>query len=391
MIRSLSANTVANTAGKKSLVVRVRTDKGFFFASVPTGTSKGRHEAKSLPIRRELSVFSRIREKFVGLDIKEWKKIDRLIQKIDGTKDFRKIGIDNALAISIAVARAATKNSLWKLGGKRRFPFPAGNIIGGGAHRGGSDWQEFLVIPTKAKNPAEALETLKSVWRDTHSILRKKGVLLGHNMEHANMARLDEVKSLDILSRVAEDHGTRVGVDVAASNFWKRKSYMYKKSRETMKPLEHFDFVLELAEKYRLAYIEDPFHEEDFKSHTLLTKKIGRKALIVGDDLYTTNESRLRKGVRMKSTNSMIIKPNQRGTVSQVLNVISLARKNRISTVPSHRSEETPDDWIADFAVGSGSPLIKIGLGDMEKHRRLIKLWKTIPKPKMAVLKAFKY
>ncbi len=389
MIRSLSATTVKNTAGKRSLVVRIRTSNGFFFASVPTGTSKGKHEAKSLPIERELSVFSRIKDKFVGLEEKDWKKIDKLIQKIDGTKDFRKIGIDNALAISIAAARSATRNSLWKIGRGGCFPYPAGNIIGGGAHGGGSDWQEFLAIPVKAKTPKEAWDTLKNIWLDVGSKLRKKGIHSGHNMEHAHMARLDEEKALDMLSDAAENHGARIGVDVAASSFWERRKYRYKKSRKALTQQKHFDFVLEMARKYKIAYMEDPFHEEDFESHSLLTKELGRKTLIVGDDLYTTNEARLRMGLRKKATNSMIIKPNQRGTLSQVLDVVRIARAKRVTIVPSHRSEETSDNWIADLAVGFGAPLIKIGLGDIPEHKRLVELWKALPKAKMATLKSF--
>ncbi len=389
MIRSLSATTVINSAGGKSLVVRIRTDKGFFFASVPKGTSKGRHEAKSLPIEKELSVFSRIKDKFVGLDEGNWKKIDKFIQRTDGTGDFRKIGVDNALAISIAVARAAMGNRLWKIGRGGRFPFPVGNIIGGGAHGGGSDWQEFLAIPVRAKTPKEAWDTLKDIWRDVGSILKRKGMLLGYNMEHAHMARLDETRALDMLSEVAESYGARLGIDVAASSFWKGKRYNYRKSGKTMTPKKHFDFVLDTAKKYRIAYLEDPFHEEDFNSHHLLTKELGKRTLVVGDDLYTTNEKRLKKGLVKRATNAMIIKPNQRGTLSQVMDVVRLARAKRITIVPSHRSEETPDNWIADLSVGFGAPLIKIGLGDIPEHKRLVELWKALPKAKMASLKSF--
>jgi len=389
MITDLRLFRILNSKGEASVKALMKTDSGSFSASVPSGTSKGSNEAKELDFAKIRKAFPKLRQKLIGLP-EDSERMDRLLISSDGTRNFSKIGGNLSLALSVAAARAQAKGELWKLHGLREsqiFPLPAGNVIGGGSHGGGTDWQEFLLIPHMAKNPAEAIENLVEAWQAIGSELGKKKLLAGRNYENAWMASLNEGKTLDFLSAIAEDWHMRMGVDFAASSLWNGKSYVYKKSRKKLSTDQQLELVKETAEKYRLWYLEDPFHENGFASFKALTRELGNKCLVVGDDLYCTQMRRLENGIQERATNGIIIKPNQVGTLSQAGQVVSLAQTHDITPVVSHRSGETEDDWIADLAILWNAPLIKTGIMGMErlaKHNRLIQLWEEVPSPKMA-------
>lgn len=388
MIENVKIYPVFNLWGKRTLEVKVFTENGIYSASVPAGTSRGENEAKEVSVTRALNIFPEIRKNLIGLDEKEWEKLDRLLIKLDGTQDFRDIGVNTVLAASIAVARAATNNELWRLGGRKlhtHFPFPASNMIGGGKHWGGCDWQEFLIIPHRAKNPFQAARTIIDFWTSIGEELKKKKLLAGRNLENAWMGRLDNLRTLDFLSRFASDWDVRIGVDFAASSLWNGKKYVYKGMGKKLDPEKQIDFIKEVAEKYRIYYLEDPFHENDFKSFSVLTKEL-QDSLVTGDDLYCTNPKRLVLGARSRAGNGVIIKPNQIGTLYQTKQVIDIARRKGMTIVPSHRSRETGDNWLADLAVNWEAPLIKIGLSDIPKFNRLIELWDDIANSRMAEL-----
>lgn len=389
MIRNLRAYPTFNSKGDISVKVKVWTDEGFYSASVPSGTSTGKHEAKELSFDRVKKNFSRIRSRFIGRDERDWRGIDALLKDLDDTDNFSKLGANLTLGISIACARAALHNNLWKFHKPRmgvEFPVPAGNIIGGGQHHGGTDWQEFLIIPFGARNPVEAVETMLSIWSSVGEELNRKKLLIGKNIENAWMTRLDDLKTLDLLSEIAHDWKVGLGIDFAASNLWNGKKYVYKKLKKTLTPGQHVDFVEEIAKQYRLYYLEDPVHEDDFGRFMVLNGSLGKDALIIGDDLYTTNPNRLEKGIRKIASNGIIIKPNQIGTLSLADQVVRKAKENDIVIIPSHRSGETEDDWLADLSLAWDAPLIKSGITgfDAPKLNRLIELWNEIPEVKMA-------
>jgi len=382
---------VFTSKGTPSVKVKVTTDDGSYYASVPSGTSRGAHEAVEQPVSKVLRFFSKIRPMFIGRDEVDWEGVDDVIEEFDSTPDFRKIGENLALGISIAVARASTKGELWMLGGSRMtadFPYPVGNVIGGGAHGGGSDWQEFLLIPHKAKSPYEAVEGLTAAWIEMGKALKERRILLGRNIENAWRADLDNEKTLDLVSEFASDHDMLVGIDFASSQFWDGRHYVLKKAKKTIKPSKYLDYIEETAKSYRLYYLEDPFHEDDFAKHRMLTHTLRKHSLVVGDDLYCTNLSRLKRGIKNKSTNSLIIKPNQTGTLSRTRKVTDLAASSDMTIIPSHRSGETDDFWLADLALAWGAPLIKSGITglDVPKLNRLMELWQEIPKVGMAEL-----
>jgi enolase len=240
-----------------------------------------------------------------------------------------------------------------------------------------------------AKSPLEAIESLIHAWYAIGDELKKKSLLIGRNLESAWMANIDEEETLGLVSSIASDWHMKIGIDFAASSLWDGKSYNYRKSGEKLTTDQQFELVKETAQKYKIWYLEDPFHENGFASFKALTRELGSRHLIVGDDLYCTNLRRLEKGVTEKSTNSIIVKPNQVGTLSQASRVVSLAQSKGLSPVVSHRSGETDDCWIADLGLLWSAPLIKTGVMGMErlaKHNRLIQLWDEVPNPKMAEL-----
>ncbi|UCC92114.1 MAG: hypothetical protein JSV39_02545 [Candidatus Aenigmatarchaeota archaeon] len=390
MIKDLRVYSVYNSKGKPALKVKIQTTDTFFTASIPSGTSKGKNEAKDISMKKTMEIFPKVRHGIVGLDETDWVTADEIIEQVDNSKDYRNIGISLALGISLAIAKASTNNELWRLRGAKtiyNFPFPLGNMIGGGEHGGKTTWQEFLVLPYKAKTPMEATSINYEVWKVVGEELRKRKCLLGRNIENAWCSNLNDLKTLDFMSAIAEDFEVKLGIDFAASSFWNGKAYVYKSLKKELTPEKQIDAVERVAEVYDLYYLEDPLHEDDFEGFAELNKRSGGR-LVVGDDLYCTNTERVLRGIDLKSSNSVIIKPNQFGTLFQVSKVIRAMKNNGMVPVVSHRSGETEDDWLSDLALAWGAPIIKIGnLGpDIPKHNRLIELWHDIHEKRMAPL-----
>ncbi|NIO19493.1 MAG: hypothetical protein GTN76_01770, partial [Candidatus Aenigmarchaeota archaeon] len=202
------------------------------------------------------------------------------------------------------------------------------------------------------------------------------------------MTKLDDLKTLDLLSDVSDDWKVKLGIDFASSSLWNGKRYVYKKLGKSLTPSQHLDFITEVAKKYKLYYLEDPIQENGFRQFMILNYRLGKDCIIAGDDLYCTNPKRLRKGIKNKATNGIIIKPNQIGTLSFADEVVRIAKENGMVIIPSHRSGETEDDWLADLTLAWDAPLIKSGItgSDMAKLNRLIELWEEIPDVRMAKL-----
>lgn len=288
------------------------------------------------------------------------------------------------MALSIAALRAVSKNNPYKFlnSDANFFPYPLGNVIGGGAHHGYISEQEFLVLPVKARTMKEAVKINLSVWKEIGYYL--KPLLIGRNKENAWIHHLNDLKSLEILTNVAEEREARVGIDFAGSQIYKNGRYYYQHPDRNFSPEDQLDFILNLIKTYKLVYIEDPFHENDFEHFAELTKKA--KCLIAGDDLFTTQPSRLKIGIRKKAGNSIIIKPNQVGTMFKTLETVEIAKKANFATIVSHRSCETNDNFIADLTVGIESPFIKCGIYGKEREvklKRLVEIWNETKKPKM--------
>ena len=390
MIKDVKVYPAYNTKGKPTIKVKIRANDSFFSASVPSGTSKSKYEPVEFQMKDILKVFPKVRANLIGLDESDWVTNDEILAQIDDSENWSNIGGNLVLAISLAVAKASTNGELWRLEGpknKFHFPYPLGNVIGGGAHGGRTSWQEFLILPHKARDPMEATRINYEVWNVIGEELKKAGLLLGRNMENAWISKLDDLKTLDFLSAIAEDFDVKLGIDFAASSFWTGKVYRYKFLKKDMTPEKQIDAVQHVAETYNIYYLEDSFHEDDFESFAELNRRLKGK-LIVGDDIYSTNLQRVLKGIYSKSTNSVLIKPNQIGTLHQVSKLINVMKENNLIPVTSHRSGETSDDWLADLSLVWNAPITKIGnLGpDIPKHNRLIELWHDVPDNEMAKL-----
>lgn len=385
MIRDVSISTILNSRREKTIKVSIKTDKGVYNASSPSGKSIGKWEAKTLSIKNILKNFPKIKKNFID---KNEREVDNIIERIG----INKIGANLSTALSIASLRAVSSNKVYKFlnPSARNFPYPLGNVIGGGVHRGYTSEQEFLIIPRKAKTIKEVIETNLSIWKGVGKILKSKKVLFGKNDEGAWMCKLSDIKTLDLLSDIAEDYGARIGIDFAAYQIYKNGVYFYLHPNRKFSPEKQLDFVKDLIKTYKIFYVEDPFHQSDFKNFSELTEKV--KCLIASDDLIGTQPSRLKIGIKKKAGNAVIIKPDQAGTVSKTLKTIEIAKKAKFTIIVSHRSGETTDNFISDLAVATNSPLIKCGIYGRErvaKLNRLIEIWNSVKNPKMFKLKTF--
>lgn len=395
IIENIHARKIFNSRGEPTIEVEVVTVGGFGRASAPSGLSTGKHEAIAFP---NGSVDMAVREveeviapELVGLDADEQQIIDKVLRELDGTNNFSKLGASVAIATSLAVAKAAANSHgvplFQHLGGTMAciLPLPLGNIIGGGKHAKGSsiDVQEILVIPRKASSFSEALEAILSVHRETPNILRKLDSKFtgGRNDEGAWVTSLKIRDVLNIINEVCLkvdeefDVDLRVGIDFAASNLWNSELNKYVYQREGLKltPEEQISFISSLIEDFNLFYIEDPLHEDDFEGFSKILKEFPN-ILICGDDLYATNVERIFKGIEFKSTNSLIIKPNQIGTLTDTWNAITVAKSCNLKPIVSHRSGETLDESISHISVAAGCPIIKTGTVGGERMAKLCEL-----------------
>ncbi len=375
MISSLDIAPAFTVTGKRTISVVVTHESKHYSASVPFGTSTGKNEAVHLPPEKAQKNLPLLREKITGMEA-DYRKADLAAEKADGTNNFSRIGANLSLGISLAVARAQTDNLLFKIGStaKGGFPVPVVNTIGGGKHGGSTDWQEFLLIPHSAKNPAEAYSVALEAYEAASKRLRESGRLLGINREHALIAKLNDSETLELLSKIAAEYGLKLGVDCAASSFFDNGRYTYHNGRK-LSAGEQIDYAVETAKRFGIFYMEDPAHEEDFESFAEITRKLPN-TLVTGDDVYCTNSGLLSKGIKSKASGAIIIKPDQIGSISKTEEVVSLAKKSGMAIIPSHRSNETPDAWLADLAMAFGAGYIKIGTGyDVSKHNRLMEIF----------------
>jgi len=381
-IRGVSAKSILDSRKEKTILISIRTNVGNFSASSPSGKSTGKHEAK--PYIKSLEG-----------DIKTIKQLsdyfsEELIEKFDDLRKIedivdRQIGANTLFAFESAVLKTLAKEQkkeVWELinPNAKKFPRLVGNCIGGGKHSSITkkpDFQEFLLIP-ESKNVKEAFEINKRIKKETREILlREDDKFKGEkNDEDAWMSSLNEKEILDILKKTK----LNLGVDVAASTFYKRKNYNYKNPLFNRNKKEQFEYINNLIRNFDLYYIEDPFDENDFESFAKLLERFPDK-LIVGDDLTTTNPERFEKAIKMKSISAIIVKPNQIGSLIAVREVVELARKNNVKMVFSHRSGETEETILADLAFGFGADFFKCGITGKErgvKIKRLIEIGKDL-------------
>lgn len=393
-IESIEGMQVLDSRGNPTLQVRVTLESGVEgVAMVPSGASTGSYEAVELRdgdmqnfngmgVNKAVeNVNKKIAKTIIGENVFEQKYIDEQMIKLDGTPNKSKLGANSILGVSLAVARAGANSlqlPLYKyLGGINAYkmPLPMMNILNGGKHANNNlNIQEFMIVPVGGNSFKEMLQMCAEVYKVLKEVLRKKGLATSvgdeggfapdlENDEEAIELILESIKkagfkdgkdfklALDVAS--SEMHESAKKINKEGYYFWKTDIYKTK--------AEMIDFIVNLASKYPIMSIEDGLGEDDWKSWKELTKRIGDKIQLVGDDLFVTNPQRLRKGIDENVANAILIKPNQIGTLTETLETINLAKENGYKTIISHRSGETEDTFIADLAVAVNSGQIKAG------------------------------
>lgn len=383
IIEDIIGRKVFNGRGEETIEVDVITTSGFGRASAPAGKSRGKAEVLYYPKGGIDQAIKRLEEliapEIIGLNADFQEEIDRTLHIIDSSNNLKLIGGNTAFAISLANAEAAASSHsllfFQFLGGNilNKLPYPLGNIISGGQHTYGNtpDFQEFLCLPLGAKSFLEAAIGNTRIHKKVADIIKKKNRLFGSGKsdEGAWIANIGNLDAFEILAEACEAVGNelgfecRVGFDAAASSLWKEKekTYFYRREGKKRDVGEQLEFILELIKKYHIFYVEDPFHEDDFESFAEITKKV-QDCLICGDDLFTTNNERLNNGITIGAANSIIIKLNQIGTLTDALRTIENARRNGYIPLMSHRSGDTCDWHIAHLAVAFKCPIIKTGV-----------------------------
>ncbi|MFZ9225222.1 MAG: phosphopyruvate hydratase [Candidatus Fonsibacter ubiquis] len=410
VIKKVKARQVFDSRGFPTVEAEVILADGSIGQSiVPSGASTGSYEAHELRDKSNEylnkgvlsaveNINSEINNTVNGLSTFEQKKIDNLLIKLDGTDNKKRLGANAILAVSIANAKAAAnsdKTSLFKyLGGnnKNKLPFPMLNIINGGAHANNSlQIQEFMIRPDGGKSFYDCLRMSFLVIQNLKDELKLKkfNTNLGDEGGFAPSFKSDEI-AIEYIIKAIKKAGLKIGrdinicLDVAANELYVSGKYKIKENNKPVTADELINYYKSLCNKYPIVSIEDPVFEDDWNIWKKLTRELGKKVQIVGDDLFVTNLVRLKKGVKELAANAILIKPNQIGTVTETLEVINFAKKNKFNTIISHRSGDSEDTFIADLAVATESSQIKTGsLARSErvsKYNRLLRIEEEIGK-----------
>jgi len=394
-IKSIKAMQVLDSRGNPTLQVKVTLEDGTVGkAIVPSGASTGSFEAIELrdgdknkymgkSIEKAVrNVNEQIAVKLTGEDVFKQNKIDLKLVEIDGTENKANLGANATLGVSLACADAAAKYLNMPLyeyiGGVSgtNIPIPMMNILNGGKHSDNNvNIQEFMIVPVGGKDFKEMMQMASEIYHTLKKVLKERGLSTAIGDEGGFAPNLsNDEEALKLIIEAIEKAGYKpredvaLALDVASTEMYeeakksgKENGYLFWKTGEYMSTIDMIDYLEDLVNEYPIISIEDGLAEEDWEGWKELTSRLGEKIQLVGDDLFVTNIKRLEKGIKNKVANSILIKPNQIGTLTETLNAIKLAKANGYSTVISHRSGETEDTFIADLAVAINSRYIKAG------------------------------
>jgi len=402
-IAAIDAREILDSRGRPTVEAEVVLSCGAYgLAQVPSGASTGSFEAHELRdgdsqryggngvLSAVNNIKDQIQPELIGLDALDQTGIDQNMIELDGSNNKAQLGANAILAVSLATAKAAAEVSnlnLYRyLGGPlaNLLPVPLMNVINGGAHANNNvDIQEFMIVPHGAPSFKEALRWGAEVFAALSQVLAAQDLLTGVGDEGGYAPNLaSNQAALELLVEAIEKAGYKAGdqiglaLDVAASEFYKDGQYTYDGASHS--PTDLIDYLEGLVGKYPIVSIEDPLHEEDWESWGNLTTRLGNRVQLVGDDLFVTNPKRLQKGIEQQSANSILIKLNQIGTLTETLETIDLAKRHAFTSVISHRSGETEDTTIADLAVATRAGQIKTGSlcrsERVAKYNRLLRI-----------------
>ena len=403
IIEAINAREILDSRGNPTVEVDIICDDGSFGrAAVPSGASTGEHEAIELRdnvkkrylgkgVQKAIkNINDIITPKLIGADVTVQSDIDQLMLKLDGTPNKSKLGANAILGVSLAVAKAAS-NSLWiplyaYLGGisANTLPVPLMNIINGGAHAVTNlDFQEFMIVPLGFTKFSEAIRAGVEVFHNLKAILGKKGYATSVGDEGGFAPNLkSNEEAIECILEAITKAGYKVGdeislaLDVASSEFYQKGKYNLEGKRIGRDKL--IDIYGDWIKQYPIISIEDPLAENDWKGWQIMTKELGKKVQIVGDDLFVTNTKRLARGIKENAANSILVKVNQIGSLTETLQAITMAQNAGYTYIISHRSGETEDSTIADIAVATNSGQIKTGSASrsdrVSKYNQLLRI-----------------
>jgi len=414
-IKSIEAREILDSRGYPTVETKVTLSSGLVSrASVPSGASTGEHEAHELRdndntryggkgvLKAVKNVNDIINKKLKGKVVTKQEEIDEIMIKLDGTENKNKLGANAILSVSLAVARAGAlskKQSLYeylyktyKFKHKYKLPRPYFNIFNGGLHADTNlDFQEFMIVPLKENSFSEKVRIGAEIFHSLGEVLKDANYDTDIGNEGGYAPDIDSsIQALELILAAAIKVGYEPGVDIGLGTDVGSSELYDKKSKQYIFPLDNASFTkdtlsglyYEWLKKYPFVSIEDPLEQDDWQGWSELNKQIGSEVMIIGDDLFVTNEKRLRKGLENNAANTILIKPNQVGTLSETIACIKLAQKHNYEVMVSHRSGETTDDFIADLAVATGAGHIKAGSlsrGErLAKYNRLMEIEKEL-------------
>ena len=394
-LKKISAIEILDSRGSPTIETTIWSDAGqATIASVPSGVSTGKYEALELRdndpnryqgqgvLKAVGNVNTIIAPKVVGMDPLYQTKLDKVLIDLDGTKNKTNLGANAILSVSQAVCELGALVVGWPLyryiAAKYGFinlspsnlPTPIFNLINGGKHGAGDklDFQEFHLIPSSRQSLSEAIRTGETVYQALKNSLKKRNAVYAVGDEGGFAPNLfSNTDALELMfeainqTKLTVERDVFIGLDTASNSFFSQGKYVIKDRPEPLSGDDMTNFFKELKKEYHLFELEDPLHEDDFAGWAKLTAELGKDTMIVGDDLLVTNKERLNKAIQLKACNSILVKPNQIGTISETVEVIQIAKAAKFSIIVSHRSGETDDDFIADFAVGMGADYTKFG------------------------------
>jgi enolase len=394
-ISSIRGRIVFNSRGSKTIEIDVVTDGKFTGrACAPSGASVGKFEAQSFPENRPeeaLSMLNANINRFVGLQAENLQSVYDALKSIDRTDNYSKVGGSVAYALSIAAVDSAAKAldiplfKLLKPGKPYEFPFPLGNILGGGAHAGPGtpDIQEILACPVGAKNIIDALDMNFKLHDETRKVIESidKRFTYGKGDEGAWAPNVNNEQAIEIVERAVRNCGyilgkdMAIGIDFASSSFWSEEEQLYDYARQGVKrdTGEQIEFANRLIQDYKLIYAEDPVYEDDFESMAVVNKRNPR-TLVTGDDMLVTNAAKIREAVKYGACSGAILKVNQAGSLYEALDFAKECKKNNIKIITSHRSGESTDSHISHIAIATGSKMLKSGVLGGERIAKLNEL-----------------
>ena len=391
LVADVALRRVLDSRGNPTVEAEVVTeDGGFGRAAAPSGASTGEYEAIELPAgeaiakAREIAVPRLVGEVYAG----DQRGVDETLRGADGTADFSEIGANSAVAISMAAAKAGADVAglplFQHLGGTFRgntFPVPLGNVIGGGEHAADATHiQEFLAAPVGAPSVEEAVFANAAVHATAAEILDDRGISCGKGDEGGWAPSIDDAVAFEVMAEAVEAVSDDVGfeirfcLDMAGAELYDEDADGYVYGDRVRDTDEQIDYVADLVDEYDLVYVEDPLDEDDYEAFAELTEQVGDRTLVCGDDLFVTNVERLERGIEQDAANSILIKPNQIGTLTDAVDAVEQAVANGLDPVISHRSGETEDTTIAHLAVATDAPFIKTGTVGGERTAKLNEL-----------------